>query len=398
MSTRWKVKPYNTTGGLQTGLEGIDIPDDFELPSCGIEDVDRAMFKLFNEDVPFYYELDGNMKRIPCIFAGGERAMLLRKKEPLRDRQGALVLPLVSIMRTGIDQSAEKGIGPGVGSITLRKRLAKEDRIYKKLANQSGLKNQDGIVGEAGVTKPTLELTNRNVYEVITMPNPRFFKATYEITFWAQYLQQMNNIIEALITSYNNSTARSFKIETDKGYWFVASVESGISDSNNFDGYVDDERVIKTSITMEVTGYIINPQFPGAPKPFRRYVSAPKVQFEAKVEKPTFIASSKIPSGNPDDYVFDDFLTERQPLPGKGVGLVDPDGPEFSVNIGGTIRDNTDNAIKAIKNLPQNVRAPMKTVNLEDPFTGEPSKATVKAKNLTKGETVYIIIETLIQQ
>ena len=324
--------------------------------------------------------------------------MLLRKKEPLRDRQGALVLPLVSIMRTGIDQSAEKGIGPGVGSITLRKRLAQEDRVYKKLANQSGLKNQDGIVGEAGVTKPTLELTNKNVYEVITMPNPRFFKATYEITFWAQYLQQMNNIIEALITSYNNSTARSFKIETDKGYWFVASVESGISDSNNFDGYVDDERVIKTSITMEVTGYIINPQFPGAPKPFRRYISAPKVQFEATVEKPTFIASSKIPSGNPDDYVFDDFLTERQPLPGKGVGLVDPDGPEFSINIGGTIRDNTDNAIKAIKNLPQNVRPPIKTVNLEDPFTGEPSKATVKAKNLTKGETVYIIIETLIQQ
>ena len=398
MSTRWKVKPYNTTGDLQTGLEGVDIPVDFELPSCGIEDVDRAMFKLFNEDVPFYFEQDGNMKRIPCIFAGGERAVLLRKKEPLRDRQGALVLPLVSIMRTGIDQSAEKGIGPGVGSITLRKRLAQEDRVYKKLANQSGLKNQDGIVGEAGVTKPTLELTNKNVYEVITMPNPRFFKATYEITFWAQYLQQMNNIIEALITSYNNSTARSFKIETDKGYWFVASVESGISDSNNFDGYVDDERVIKTSITMEVTGYIINPQFPGAPKPFRRYISAPKVQFEATVEKPTFIASSKIPSGNPDDYVFDDFLTERQPLPGKGVGLVDPDGPEFSINIGGTIRDNTDNAIKAIKNLPQNVRPPIKTVNLEDPFTGEPSKATVKAKNLTKGETVYIIIETLIQQ
>ena len=127
---------------------------------------------------------------------------------------------------------------------------------------------------------------------------------------------------------------------------------------------------------MEVTGYIINPQFPGAPKPFRRYISAPKVQFEATVEKPTFIASSKIPSGNPDDYVFDDFLTERQPLPGKGVGLVDPDGPEFSINIGGTIRDNTDNAIKAIKNLPQNVRPPIKTVNLEDPFTGEPVSYT----------------------
>ena len=41
MSTRWKVKPYQTTGGVQTGLEGIDIPEDFDLPSCGIEDVDN---------------------------------------------------------------------------------------------------------------------------------------------------------------------------------------------------------------------------------------------------------------------------------------------------------------------------------------------------------------------
>ena len=44
MSTRWKVNPYLTTGGVQTGLEGIDIPEDFEMHSCGIEDVDRALF------------------------------------------------------------------------------------------------------------------------------------------------------------------------------------------------------------------------------------------------------------------------------------------------------------------------------------------------------------------
>ena len=81
MSTRWNLDPHKTTDGLKTGLEGINIPDDFEIPSCGIEDVDRAVFKLFNEDLPMFYELDGDIKRIPCIFAGGERAMLLRKKE-----------------------------------------------------------------------------------------------------------------------------------------------------------------------------------------------------------------------------------------------------------------------------------------------------------------------------
>ena len=396
MSTRWKVKPYLTTGGVQTGLEGVDIPDNFELPSCGIEDVDRALFKLFNEDLPLYFVQDGDMKRIPCIFAGGERAMILRRKEPLRDRQGALILPLVSILRNGVDQSTEyKAISTGTGQVTLKKRLAPEDRLFKRLYNINGLRNQDNTVGTPRTGDTDLGLKNLNIYEVISMPNPRFFKATYEITFWAQYLQQMNNIIEAVITSYNNQTARSFKIETDKGYWFVATMESGLSDANNFDSYLDDERVIKTSITMEVTGYIINPQYPGAPKPFRRYVSAPKVEFETKVEKPTFVSSSKIPSGNPEDYVFDDFLTERQPLPGKAIGFVDSQGDELSVNIGGEIRDGTEESLKTLAANPTNLPKREQSVELTDPFTGEASKATVKAKNLSKGETVYILIETL---
>ena len=131
MSTRYKILPWKTQNGIVTGLEGYDIPDDFEFPSCGIEDVDRAIFKLFDKDLPFYYEHDGDMKRIPCVFASGERAFVLRKKQPLRDRQGALILPVVSILRSGLEQDAEKGIGPGDGLITIIKKLAPENRKFK---------------------------------------------------------------------------------------------------------------------------------------------------------------------------------------------------------------------------------------------------------------------------
>ena len=396
MSTRFKVKPFRTQGGIATGLEGIDIPEDFDMPSCGIEDVDRAMFKLFDEDLPFYYELDGDMKRIPCIFAGGERAMILRRKKPLRDRQGALILPLVSVMRTGIDQETEKGIGPGEGTLTIRKRLAEEDRAYKRLSNQEGLRNQSNIPTAAKSSNFGLGVTGRNVYEVITIPSPRFYKATYEITFWAQYLQQMNDIIEAFISSYNIDIARSFKIETNKGYWFVATVDTGLNDSTNFDGYADDERLIKTSITMSVTGYIINPKFPGAPSVFRRYVSAPKVQFETTTKPPVTVTSSTLPSYDPEDYVFDELNTNEYPLPGAAVGMVDNDGPSYDINIGGAVKDNSEKALKTINSLPSKIST--SKVEIDDPFDGTPSLATVKSKNLSKGETVYIIIETLNQQ
>ena len=404
MSTKLRVnqtdaeKTFKTgfeTGGIETGFEAVDIPEGFEIPSCGIEDVDRALFNLFNRDLPLYFEKSGEMTRIPCVFAGGERAMILRRKEPLRDRQGALILPLVSIMRSGIDQSAEKSISTGTGTITLKKRIAPEDREYKKLTNPNGLRNQDNTVNAAIGSDTSLGLTNKNVYEVITIPNPRFFKATYEVTFWAQYLQQMNNIIEAFITSYSNQTARSFRIESDKGYWFVAMVESGLSDGNNFDSYVDDERIIKTSVTINVTGYIINPKYPGAPNPFRRYVSAPKVQFETTAEVPPPVNASNIPSGRPEDYVFEDFATDNLPIPGRGVAQTTAVGSDYAVNIGGMLATSDANGERMLSNIGSHLPKSQETVQLVDPFTGKSSKATVKAKNLAKGEAVYIIIETL---
>ena len=389
MSTRYKVDPFQTTSGMKTGLEGVDIPADFDMPSCGIEDVDRALFKLFNNDLPFFYEKDGDIKRIPCIFAGGERAMILRRKEALRDRQGALILPLVSILRNGIDQEAEKGIGPGDGTLTIKKRLAPEDVQYKRLVNQQNLGSQDNTINQQGLTDTSLKLTSKNVYEVITIPSPRFFKATYDITFWAQYLTHMNSMVEAFISSYNINPARTFKIESDKGYWFVATVESGLSDSTNFDSYLDEERLIKTSLTMSVTGYIINPKFPGAPSPFRRYVSAPKVQFETSSAKGPTISSNNLPSSDPDDYVFDEYNTDRHPLPGTAIASVDYDGPEQTVTIGGHVKDQAQKAETVQKNLLKNLR---------DPFDGIPVKASIKSKNIAKGETVFIIMETLDKQ
>ena len=80
MSSRYTINGKFTTGGFESGFGTFDIPDDFHLPSCGIEDVDRAMFKLFNEDIPLFHMLDGDMKKVPIIFGAGERAFLLRRK------------------------------------------------------------------------------------------------------------------------------------------------------------------------------------------------------------------------------------------------------------------------------------------------------------------------------
>ena len=50
----------------------------------------------------------------------------------------------------------------------------------------------------------------------------------------------MNELLEAMMVSYSWNPARAFRIETDKGYWFVANVESDISSQLNFDEFTDD--------------------------------------------------------------------------------------------------------------------------------------------------------------
>ncbi len=101
MSTR-KDQFNKRANAQEQGFEGTDVPTDIEIPSCTIEDVDRSVFNLFDKQLPFQANNKDGTKKIPVIFATGERFAVLRRKEPLRDKGGALILPLISIMIPGM--------------------------------------------------------------------------------------------------------------------------------------------------------------------------------------------------------------------------------------------------------------------------------------------------------
>ena len=166
MSTR--KDQFNDRPNAQAqGFEGADSPDDFEIPSCTIEDVDRSVFNLFDKQLPLQAKEAGEgNKKIPVIFATGERFAVLRRKEPLRDKAGALILPLISIMRTGMTQAVDHGMGPGQGSpITITKRISKESQIYNKLVNLQGIRNQDSLASDTSVTSSNKRKRIWNSYQ-----------------------------------------------------------------------------------------------------------------------------------------------------------------------------------------------------------------------------------------
>ena len=84
--------------------KGISYDAEFSIPSCTIEDVDRALFDLFDKELDLFYKHEGAIVRIPVVFATGERFAILARNKPLRDKNDTLVLPLISIARSSISK------------------------------------------------------------------------------------------------------------------------------------------------------------------------------------------------------------------------------------------------------------------------------------------------------
>ena len=295
-------------------FDGNNAPENFDIPSIGIEDIDRAVFTLFDKKISFEVKHKGSLQKVPVIFASGERFALTRRKNPIRDRENALILPLISVMRQEIDFSPDQG-GKKTAiafreqeNYVIKYRLSNRDRKYQNIINKQGIKNQDNVTSKkhflsntpapgfgtepgtiatrrnnlqfSGVAKVSLgEELGKNIFEVIQAPYPEFVAITYDVIFWTQYIQQSNQMLETLLLNFTGQ-GEEIPILTDGGYELVAFFNGPFSNSGtNLDDYSESERIIKHSFSVTIPGYIINPKHPGMPKMLRSYVSAPEINF-----------------------------------------------------------------------------------------------------------------------
>ncbi len=379
---------------LQTGYQGSNIPDDFHIPACGIGDVDRAFFNLFDKDINFTIVNRGTSEKVPVIFATGERFAIIKKEQPVRDDAGRVIIPLISIRRTSIDQSTAATVpGPraDVGEVTIKRRLSSKDPRYQSLVNKTRLRNQDNVAspenvesrnparnaraGKVGSRRPEAEFVGdtypgyslkpdlgKNIFEIITVPNPTFFSISYEVVFWTNYVTHMNQLIETLMSSYSpsGSARHEFKITSDKGYYFIAFVDNTLTNADNFDDFTDQERIVRYTLNFTVTGYLIAPQNPGDPSPFRKFLSAPDVSFEMfQVNAPLVGEERNKPpvSGDVDDFILQDI---------EDIGR------------DGNVVDSDRRTVEKVRNI------------IKNPVTGENEVEILKvlSRNERKGESV----------
>jgi hypothetical protein len=291
--------------GYESGQEGT-----LTIPSVGIEDVDRALFNFLDKESKFVTKVpsSGIVTTVPVIFAAGEKWALQKRSMPMRDRNNTLILPLITVVRTTIEQSpvsdiTGRGINQQAGELYIKRSLSTDDRSYQNIINRLGIKNQRNVAidnsavvnDELSTSRRTGDLTSdpttqdggfllgdkkNNIIETLAVPSPQFYTATYEVTFWAQFNWQMSQLLEQTVASYLPQ-GNAWKLETNKGYWFIATVDANVFNSDsNADDMSQEERIIKYKFTVKVQAYVLASNVPGAPIALKRYVSAPVITFD----------------------------------------------------------------------------------------------------------------------
>ena len=392
--------------------KGLSYDSEFLIPTCTVEDVDRALFNLFDVDLDLFYKHEGAVVRVPVVFATGERFAILSRNKPLRDKNDTLILPLVSIARSSISKDMTRGLATNqTAPVTIKRRLSKEDVEYQRIMNKEALRNQDDRAHNAHMigsdrgqgTKPGQIASRRNapqtapayragklltepdlrnnIYEIFELPNVRYYTATYDVTIWTQYTQQMNDLLMSFMNASHTNSKMSFRIETSKGYYFVAYLDSALSPGNNFDDFTDSERIVRCSFTMSVPAYILSPDFVGSRNEIRRFISAPQISFDMQAVYAPLTQTKVTPvaSGDPGDYTLEDLGAEDEPIPGQAIGgsaVTRPGSYYDSATVGETTSGRT--TVEVVRRY-------------EDIVTGEMVEEVLpfKQRNERKGETVY---------
>tara|TARA_B100000035_G_scaffold315416_1_gene335959 strand:+ start:4409 stop:5284 length:876 start_codon:yes stop_codon:yes gene_type:complete len=229
--------------------------DRIPFAASQILNVDKALLNFIENDLNISVTTSEGFKKVPVIWSGAERAYQTKKDQLVRDESGALILPLITIERTGVakDLSKKGTIQANImpikdekgGSIQIARRL-KQDKTAV-FANTNSLKKRKRI---------NFPIANKKkVFETITIPLPIYLTVEYEIKIRTEYQQQMNEIITPFITRPGG--VNYVIIKDGEHHRYEAFLKPDYELSNNISSFSNEERKFETTITIEVLGYIV---------------------------------------------------------------------------------------------------------------------------------------------
>ena len=225
------------------------------MPST-IEDIDAAMLDYLNNTLDIHTETNKGFKKVPVIWVAAERAAQIKQHKDLRDDNGAIIYPLMTLERNSITKDlTQKGsiyanIPPvndeKKGSITVARRIN-----HKKT---SEFANADAKRRFNQVNFKTKKQNEKIVYETYTVPLPVYITVNYTVSITTEYQQQMNDIMTPFITTPGG--INYFQLKRND-HMYEGFIESDFAANNTVSDLQDQERKFMTDINIRILGYLI---------------------------------------------------------------------------------------------------------------------------------------------
>tara|TARA_R110002020_G_scaffold421876_1_gene631084 strand:- start:1341 stop:2189 length:849 start_codon:yes stop_codon:yes gene_type:complete len=232
-----------------------NLREELLMPST-IEDIDAAMLNYIDNTLDIFTRTNKGWKKVPVIWVAAERAAQIKQHKDLRDTDGSMIYPVITLERNSItkdlsDKGSIYGNIPPVndakrGSITVARRInqdktgnfanADSKRLYKQINFKTKKKN------------------NKVVYETYTIPLPVYINVSYVVSIVTEYQEQMNDIITPFITTPGG--INYFQLRRN-GHVYEGFIDSEFSANNTVNDLGDQERKFTTDINIKVLGHII---------------------------------------------------------------------------------------------------------------------------------------------
>ena len=233
-----------------------------------IETIDYAVYDWINEELNIFANTNKGFKKVPIEWVAAERSYQIKEQKDLRDKSGALIFPIISIERSGmVKDPTKKGMFYGNidplsanpvngyykgGSIQIARRI-QQNKTATFLNAYSGRKYNQ-TVGNAQINFPDRNPKDKAVYEEISIPMPVYVDVSYKIEIRTEYQQQMNEILQPLVTQTNGI---NYAVITKDKHQFELFVQSDLTSDNNITELGDETRIYRTTVGVKVLGYLV---------------------------------------------------------------------------------------------------------------------------------------------
>jgi len=234
------------------------------MPST-LETIDTAFYEYINDGLDIHTKTNKGWKKAPVIWVSSERAFQIKNNKDLRDSNGNLVLPIITIERTSIVKDpnfkgafqAHQPQGPGLKRtvVVAARKINQEKTSNFANADAKRLKGDITRTDGIGLNQSNSSKSNKKVVtQTIMMPLPNYVTLMYSVVLKAEYLQQVNNMVQPLITRTGN--INNFFIKKD-GHKFEGFIQDDFGQNNNVSDLGEEERAYETKVDIKILGYLM---------------------------------------------------------------------------------------------------------------------------------------------